>query len=212
MFNALFHGFEFGFIGSIPIAGPVAALVLKMGLEGRYAAGRWLAGGASIAEACYAGLAFWGVAGMLVHYPVVDLISRGVAAAFLLVLGFLFVRPRRPAPQRPSGSAPPLRIRWSFGLGLTVGLSNVALIATYSAVIIFLNGLGTVTLTVADAPAFGLGAGAGSLCWFTLMLGLLRRYGMRLATGRPERLMHIAGWLMLALGLALSHRFLTQLV
>jgi threonine/homoserine/homoserine lactone efflux protein len=53
-------GFCFGFFGSIPIAGPIAALVLQRGLVGRFRAGALIGAGAAFAEAGYAFMAFWG--------------------------------------------------------------------------------------------------------------------------------------------------------
>jgi threonine/homoserine/homoserine lactone efflux protein len=44
-------GFAFGFVGSIPVAGPIAALVLSRGLEGRARSALSLAAGAALAEA-----------------------------------------------------------------------------------------------------------------------------------------------------------------
>ena len=54
----------FGYIGSMPIAGPIAALIFARALQGR---GRRLhiALGAATAEMICAGLAFWGFAALL---------------------------------------------------------------------------------------------------------------------------------------------------
>ena len=58
-------GLLVGFIGSVPIAGPVAALVFKCGLDGRFRKGLQIGFGNGVAEGLYACLAFWGVGALL---------------------------------------------------------------------------------------------------------------------------------------------------
>ncbi|KAJ0393447.1 hypothetical protein P43SY_000755 [Pythium insidiosum] len=47
----LLAGFCFGFLGSVPIAGPTSAMVLKLGIQGKYQAGLTIAFGGAISEA-----------------------------------------------------------------------------------------------------------------------------------------------------------------
>ncbi|RLN48135.1 hypothetical protein BBJ28_00001786 [Nothophytophthora sp. Chile5] len=47
----LVAGFCFGFLGSVPIAGPTSAMVLKLGIQGKYRAGLTIAFGGAISEA-----------------------------------------------------------------------------------------------------------------------------------------------------------------
>ena len=47
----LVAGFCFGFLGSVPIAGPTSAMVLKLGIQGKYTAGLTIAVGGAISEA-----------------------------------------------------------------------------------------------------------------------------------------------------------------
>lgn len=44
-------GMMFGFLGSIPIAGPTSAMILKFGIQGKYRAGQAVAVGGATAEA-----------------------------------------------------------------------------------------------------------------------------------------------------------------
>lgn len=53
-------GFALGFLGSVPIAGPTSAIVLKSGLQGEFKSGRTIALGSAMAESVYAGVAFYG--------------------------------------------------------------------------------------------------------------------------------------------------------
>ena len=47
----LVAGFCFGFLGSVPIAGPTSAMVLKLGVQEKYTAGLTIVVGGTIAEA-----------------------------------------------------------------------------------------------------------------------------------------------------------------
>lgn len=47
----LVAGFCFGFLGSVPVAGPTSAMVLKLGIQGKYRAGLTIAVGGAISEA-----------------------------------------------------------------------------------------------------------------------------------------------------------------
>ena len=66
---ALLVGFAFGYLGSMPVAGPISVLVLHLGLarEGRRAF--HLALGGALAEGIYALLAFWGLSAILAGHP-----------------------------------------------------------------------------------------------------------------------------------------------
>lgn len=44
-------GYIFGFLGSIPIAGPTSAMVFRLGIQGKYRSGLAIASGGAIAEA-----------------------------------------------------------------------------------------------------------------------------------------------------------------
>src|SRR5277367_911376 len=82
----------FSFVGSLPLAGPIAVLVVSNGVNGRYKDSLEIALGAAVAEGIYAFLAFWGFATFLARYPVVLPISHAVTAVILLTLGVYFLR------------------------------------------------------------------------------------------------------------------------
>jgi hypothetical protein len=52
-------GLAFGFVGSIPVAGPISALVLYRGLDRRYKAATFIGVGGAVAEGAYAFLSFF---------------------------------------------------------------------------------------------------------------------------------------------------------
>lgn len=60
MIAALVIGFVLSFLGSVPIAGPIAVIIVSKALEHRNRAAFFISIGASVAESFYAFLAFWG--------------------------------------------------------------------------------------------------------------------------------------------------------
>ena len=81
MLIAFVVGFLFGFIGSIPVAGPISALVFSRGIQGRFRSGVFISLGGGVAEALYSFLAFWGFSSYLTRYPFIVPVSRAAAAA-----------------------------------------------------------------------------------------------------------------------------------
>src|SRR5580704_13680750 len=83
--------FVFAFVGSLPLAGPIALLVVSNGASGHYKEALRIALGAAVAEGIYAFLAFWGFATFLARYSWVLPISQGVTAIVLFGLGARFL-------------------------------------------------------------------------------------------------------------------------
>ena len=81
----------FGFAGSMPLAGPVAVLVVSRGALKEYTAAFRIGLGAAVAEGVYAFLAFWGFATFLARYPAVLPISHGQLCFFTNIKKFLIL-------------------------------------------------------------------------------------------------------------------------
>lgn len=92
MLMAALTGLVAAFIASMPVAGPVAALVVRHALEGRPKSALALGLGTGLAEGIYAFLALWGFSTFLADYPIIVPISKVVAAVILIGLGFWFTR------------------------------------------------------------------------------------------------------------------------
>jgi len=191
-------GFAFGFVGSIPIAGPVAVLVLCRGLEGRVRSALSLGSGAALAEAGYAYLAFWGFSGFLARYAWVELASRVASALLLTGLGLYFLHKSGAEPFRPERG--PGRSRRSFLLGLAITALNPALIATWTAAVAALYSLGILEFDPSAALPFSLGACTGITAWFALLLGCLQRFRLRISGDALFRLRRGMGVVLIALG------------
>ena len=208
MFTAWLTGFLIGFVGSMPIAGPIAALVFASGVEGRPDRGLFIALGGAVAEAAYAYLAFWGFSELLAHHGWIDPVSRALGAVVLLALGLRFVlRPYEP-PATGSDASPSAGRKRSFALGLTITALNPSLIATWSAAVTMVFSLGVVEFDATRALPFSLGATVGIVTWFLLLLMLLGRFRTSFGPQSLRRVLRGTGVFLILLGIVFAVRFL----
>ncbi|MEQ9319298.1 MAG: LysE family transporter [Polyangiaceae bacterium] len=203
-------GFAFGWVGSIPVAGPVSALVVARGLEGRFSSGVWIAIGGGLVEALYALFAFWGFSTYLAAYPILVPISRGAGAVVLIALGVSFLRGREPdAGEIPDRDDAP----WaSFALGAWICAINPTLIATWTAVVTALHGSGLVALETTMAVPFAIGCAVGIAGWFVTLLAVIRRYRERFSEAVLGRLMRGVGALLIVGGAWFAWRLVAYFV
>lgn len=160
-------GLVISFIGSIPIAGPLAVLILERAVSGRRVEGLFIALGGALAEAVYA----FGVA---LLFPLllglsdtIVFVSRIAGAALVAGAGVLLCI--RPDFIRRTGNT---RRRGSFLTGLALSGLNPTLIATWTVVVATLHSHGLLGRSAGVAAAFGLGVGAGVTGWFALLVSL----------------------------------------
>jgi threonine/homoserine/homoserine lactone efflux protein len=195
-------GFGFGFVGSIPIAGPVAALVFSRGLEDRTRSALYLGAGAALAEGGYAYLAFWGFAELLTRHAWIEPASRIAAAAMLTGLGAHFVR--RPRVVARVAAAPRAGNSRSFLLGLTIAAFNPALIAIWAAAVTALYSLDLLDFDPRAALPFSIGACSGIAAWFATLLGLIERFRTRISREALHRVRRGMGVMLIVLGLGFA--------
>jgi threonine/homoserine/homoserine lactone efflux protein len=181
-----------GFVGSLPLAGPIALLVVSNGVNGKYNDALLTALGAAVAEGAYAFLAFWGFATFLARYPLVVPISHGVTAALLLALGvrFLFFR------AKTSNEADSAKRAASFWTGLSISAVNPTLLVTWGAVTTFLYARHLVRFQAFLALPFGIFAGVGVALWGVGAVALLKRSRNKVPTT-------VLTWVVRAIGIAM---------
>ena len=195
MFIAALLGFTLGWLGSIPVAGPISALVLTRGIQGRFRAGVFISLGAGLVEAAYAYLAFWGFSTFLSDYPIIEPISRATAALVLAALGITFIRGK--ATETKTEEAPRDSALGSFTLGATLCLLNPTLIATWGATVTTLYSTKIIDFSSSQAVPFALGSCLGIAGWFLTLLWLIHRYKDRFTTATLGRTIRSVGWLLL---------------
>jgi threonine/homoserine/homoserine lactone efflux protein len=209
---AILAGTVMGFLGSMPIAGPVAVLVLERGLVRRGREGLGVAMGAAAAESVYAFFAFWGLGTVLYGSPALLRASRLVGAGVMITLG-LYLANRKSAPRVPQteGDAPVAgRKRRGFLLGLSVTFLNPTIIVSWTMVTATVHSTGLVAPGLISAIVFAAGVGAGIVLWFATLLQLLHRFQSGLRPQTVDRVLNITGWLVVAIGVGLGVRPFAQ--
>lgn len=207
MVLALPVGLVLGFLGSMPIAGPIAVLVLTRSLSGSPAQALRIALGSAAVEGLYAFLAFWGLGALLQELPAVAAGARVLAAALLVGIGVHLVRRKAPLVPAAQGLPPPPGAEHrSLLFGATIAALNPTIVASWAVIATALHGTGWVKPSLPDALAFGAGVAAGAVAWFALLVRLVRRFRRGLRPETVDRLLHAIGWLLVAAGVALATR------
>ncbi len=197
-------GFLFGFVGSMPVAGPVSILVLERGLARRFRSGLLLAAGAAVAESVYAFLAFFGLSALLARFPAIVPVSQACGAVILLVVGVGLLRRRRAidatATPRPATHGDAI-------LGFTITALNPTFIATWTAAVTALYGTGLVRATPSCALPFAISVCAGIVVWFAVLLALVRRFGGRMSQRTIDVAVRVMGVVLLGIAVWFGVRF-----
>jgi threonine/homoserine/homoserine lactone efflux protein len=190
--------FVVAFVGSLPLAGPVALLVVSNGASRRYKDALRIALGAALAEGIYAFIAFWGFATFLARHALVLPISHGVTAVIMCGLGvrFLFFKLKG-----RSAKAPKEADSGRFWVGFSISAVNPTLLATWGAVTTFLYSNQIVRFTGLLAIPFGVCAAAGIAVWGLMVVGLLERFGKRVPNAVLTWVVRSMGIVMICVGL-----------
>jgi threonine/homoserine/homoserine lactone efflux protein len=208
---ALLIGFVLAFVGSMPIAGPIAALLVSMGLEGQRRAGLYVAIGAALSESAYACIAYLGLTAVLGRFPLLLPISRVVGCVILVALGTYFLvrpktKPRERATDAPSSGKQP---RYGhLALGLSITLFNPTLIVTWTAAVSAAQSTGLLRVHAMDAFPFAAGVATGIVTWFSVLLWLLTRFQKKLKPDLLDRVIRVMGALLVTAGLGFGLRTL----
>jgi threonine/homoserine/homoserine lactone efflux protein len=199
-------GFALGFFGSVPTVGPIGMLVVSRGLMGRPRSSRHIALGAALAEAGYAALAYWGFTKVMARFPHLVSTSRVVACGLLVGIGLYFaLRGASPRATQAEDRGGPR----SALLGWTMTAFNPTLLVTWGAAVGIAHSTGLAPPTSWAALPFALGAGAGILAWFEVLVRLVAR--VRMTPPTLNVVVRAAGGVLLVCGaVAGVHLFLTR--
>jgi threonine/homoserine/homoserine lactone efflux protein len=206
---ALVIGLVFAFFGSIPIAGPIAVVVLSKGLEHRNRAGLFIAMGAAVAEAIYAFLAFWGFSAVLTRFPILVPATRLVGSAILIALG-LYLTLKAPKSKEAAQSKDESKVVGvrNILLGFSMTIVNPTLIVTWTAAVGAAHSTGILELAPRNALPFSIGVCAGIITWFAIMLALLARFRSKMKQENLAKVIKVIGWALVVLGGAFGARIL----
>lgn len=205
MLLALVLGLVAGFVASMPIAGPVAVLVVRAALEGKRREALFVALGSGIAESVYAGVAFAGIGAAVDRFPMLLPVSRVVSAIVLVVVGvYLIVRKAKPAKKDEGESS--ARGRKKLVAGLMITALNPTLVVSWAAVVTALHGAGLVTTSALGAFPFAIGVGTGATLWFVAMAAIVGRYRHKFSPKSTQRGIQAVGALLSLAGVVIGVR------
>ncbi len=182
-----------GFLGAIPVAGPVSALVLHCGLKMQFSRGIALAAGAAMAEGIYVALAFFGFNLFLVAIPQFDLISKWVTSLILIGLGLYFIFQKHTKTSKVESNRIQGEKRGSFFFGFTVSVLNPTLIITWTTVIASIHAYHWFEYGMINAISFSTGVAIGIWSWFVLMLLIIRKAHSYLQDRQIRRILTALG-------------------
>lgn len=171
--NSGLLGFGLGFVGSMPIGGPVSLFVFKRGASGRYRDGILLAAGAAVAEAGYCGAALFGYGLLAERWPMFRPVLGVVGAVIMIALGAHFLATRHFAPgDLPVPPAPTSALR-DLTLGFSMVALNPSVFVSWLAVLAALHAVGLEPTDGGDRLFLVGGVAVGIVTWFTLLVWLL---------------------------------------
>jgi threonine/homoserine/homoserine lactone efflux protein len=184
--------FALGFVGSMPLAGPIAILVLSRAASRRFGEAVRIGLGAAAAEGIYAGFAFWGFTSLFARHPLFVPVSHGVTAMVLVALGIRFMvwSPREEVTSGSSRAGTAL-------LGFSISAFNPTLLVTWGAVVAFFYSNSRARASALASILFGSCAAIGVGSWFVVLVAVLRKYEGKL----PHA---VLTWTIRLLGLALA--------
>lgn len=200
MLAAVLVGFLFGFIGSMPVAGPIAMLVLRLGLNHDMRHARNVALGGAVAEAGYALLAYYGLSTVLERHPMVLPATRIAGAALCLILGVILLRHKPKPPQERPPEARDRGLKRSLAGGFLITAVNPTLIVSWTAALTALHATGLFILDPRRAIPFAVGVLGGIITWFITLLALVRRFKSRLSHAAIHGFIKVMGGLLAAGG------------
>jgi len=171
--NAALLGFVLGWLGSMPIGGPVSLFVFKRGATGRYRDGILLSIGAAVAEAAYCAAALYGYELLMDRWPMARPVFAILGALVMIALGIHFMRSKHfeaddaPVPPVPSGWARDL------ALGFTMVGLNPSVMVNWLAALAALHAIGIAPPADGDRLILVGGVAVGIVAWFSTLIWLL---------------------------------------
>lgn len=194
-------GFAFGFVGSMPLVGPAAVMVVSRGVQGRFRAAFWTGVGAALAEGLYAGVAYWSFSTFLTQVRFLRPWFNAAASLLLLFIGLKFAR----WVDRPSQTDARMSDdSKSFVAGLSVTALNPTIFLTWTAATTTLYSTGWVDFAPPMAVPLALGAALGITAWFCVLVAAAKRYKDQLPRRAIRALVRGIGWLLVVAAIYLA--------
>ncbi len=194
-------GFGLGWLGSMPLAGPVSLFVLRRGVAGRYRDGISLAGGAAAAEAAYCAVAISGYGLLLDRWPAARPVSTMLGALIMVGVGVYLLLARHPLPA--GEAAAPAALGWprDLALGFSLVGFNPMVVVNWLAVLAALHAVGVTVGGWTQRLEFVGGVALGITCWFSLLTWLLHHGRSRIRPRVFQRVISAFGGILCLAGI-----------
>jgi threonine/homoserine/homoserine lactone efflux protein len=176
LIGALF-GFGAGFLGSMPVSGPIALIVFRSSLKGHFSRAIRVVAGAAIAEGIYCAIATFGFVQISTAYPFLAKYIRYVGAIFLLVLGIVFMFQK----VHFADEAEVIPENKNTGLvsGFLIAILNPTLFLTWGSASSTIFSWFT-HISFWDMLLFPVAASLGIITWFSILLEVFKKYQGRI--------------------------------
>ncbi len=191
---ALLVAFLFGFVTSIPPAGPISALLIRQSAEGQHQHALRIALGAALVECAFASLAAGALWYVTEQAALLHRIGFIVGAVLFPIVGLrlLLWQPRLVLNDQANKDG-------GVWLGASIAALNPTPIVGWSTFVALLHA-GHLAVEGPLIPLFGLAGGAGVLSWNVLLVGLLKRHLGRLPRHLMTTFVRCVGCLLVGLG------------
>lgn len=205
MLLALLLGAGLAFVGTAPMTGPLALLVLDRIIAGQRAAAFWIGLAGALVEGLFAGVIGTFLPLVLRHSSTIVRVARLSGAIVIFGVGLaLALRPglltRVPTEHKSQ----------SFAAGFLATALNPTLLATWTVAVTALYESGWLEGGYAVGASFGAGVAAGALGWFALLLVVAKRLRPKGASQHRGHVARGLGIFLLVLGAALFIRVLAR--
>ncbi len=210
---ALVIGFVAGFLGAIP-PGPLNINIIRKASHGEMKNAIRVALGGALIDALICALIGLGF-GWLLERVMADRFVKAGLALFLVAYGLKILLVDRKKGRVPVAVGPPAGTdqaperRWfdlPFLVGLLQGAANPALFVNWTLLTGFLVGHGLLSTGTSPALGFALGIGVGVFVWFLVLAQLFGRLTNDPAGEWAQKVVTIAGFLLVAFGLFFTWR------
>jgi threonine/homoserine/homoserine lactone efflux protein len=168
---ALLLGFLLSLLGSLPMTGPLALLVLDRVVSGQRRSAFWIAGAGALVEGIIAAAIAAFLPLVLEHSASIVRVARVSGAAVILAVGLvLMLRPKTVTQLETQNK------NQSLMAGFLATSLNPTLLATWTIAVTGLHANGLLDGGFQEGPLFGGGVVLGVLAWFGALV-LLARLG-----------------------------------
>jgi threonine/homoserine/homoserine lactone efflux protein len=203
---AFLLGFAIAFVGSMPMSGPVAVLIMTRALRRERRSALLSALGAALVEATYAGSIAYVLPHLFGRTRGVVLASLAVGCLVVTALGVLLLA-RPTAANKVAATSP----RHGLLSGALSSLLNPTLIATWTVAVSALTVNDWLSPEPRSALTFAIGVCLGSLLWFTVVITAIGAWQHRVTPALQAKVLRGMGALLIVSGAFLGVRFVTQL-